>query len=279
MPVMQKLRPVFAAKLLERGKLIDDVLESSKIQEKLKTLPDITKTYQSSLVEALKPLLTPDQGKAFGEWLAKQQEEDAPSTGNLFPNPTKVVKGWVKLEGAWYAVTAKADIDPVRFGDLRHAVQQLEAERGELAKKVAALRTPEDGLREVRDQGDALDEKVAGKLQPLLSAAQEKSFTDWQRDPNSIVRGPGTIVAMGVRAGSPDRSFRVINDGPDGGEVAGVVVVRGAGPGEFRAGPWWRTGDVPRHVSRGERWLSGWSACRGVREVSLRLLRSGRWEA
>ena len=35
MPVMQKLRPVFAAKLLERGKLIDDVLESSKIQEKV----------------------------------------------------------------------------------------------------------------------------------------------------------------------------------------------------------------------------------------------------
>ncbi|MSU20384.1 MAG: hypothetical protein EXS30_03215 [Pedosphaera sp.] len=182
----QALRSVFSAKLSARDKMIDETLEASNVESKLKTLPDVIKTFQKSLTEALKPHLTDEQNQAFTQWQSKPQQPDSARTGMLFANPVAIVGSWVKLEGAWYAVSVKAEIDEARFDGLRKTLQELAKERNELTQQTAAIKQPEDGLRELRERGDALSEKLVATVKPILSPAQKKQFEDWQNPRNSF---------------------------------------------------------------------------------------------
>jgi len=212
---LRKLKPVFAAKLSERDKLIDETLESSNIGAKLERLPDLIQTFQTGLVESVKPHLTAPQGEAFAEWVAKPPPPVGGPGGRFFGDPGTMVKNRLNLEAAWYAVSAKAETDEDRFGGLRKSFQDLVKERNQLADQAATVMQQEDGFQKFGERMETLDRDLAARLKPLLSPAQQKQFEDWRDSRNMFGRG---------RPGAP---------GPFRG---GPGPFRG-GPGRFRGGP------------------------------------------
>src|SRR5207249_2274831 len=130
---VQELKPVLVAKISERDKVIDNVLEASKVEEKLETLADVMQRLRLSLVEALRPHLNDEQNRTLALWLEKQQQ---PAGGRA--GPPGMVISRVNLEGAWYAVSVQAEIDQARFGDLHEAFWKLAKERNALIEDAAS---------------------------------------------------------------------------------------------------------------------------------------------
>jgi hypothetical protein len=192
---LQKLKPVFAAKLSEREKLIDETVDSANIEERLRTLPEVIKTFQAKLAESLKPQLTDEQNKAVTDWQEKQRQSGGGRGGMPFGNPGIMVRTMINLEAAWYAVSVKADIDEARFGNLRKNFQDLVKERNELADQAATLVQQEEGFQKLRDRGEALDQKVVANLEPVLTSSQQKQFSDWRESRNMFGRGRRTTAA------------------------------------------------------------------------------------
>jgi len=211
---LRKLKPVFAAKLSERNKLMDETLESSNIEAKLERLPDVIKTFQTSLAESLKPHLTVAQNVAFTDWLAKQQPSGGGPGGGFFNNPGAMVKNRIHLEAAWHAVSAKAEIDEDRFGGLRKSFQELVKERNQLADQASTVMQQEDGFQKFGERIEALDRDLVTRLKPALSPAQEKQFEEWQNSRNMF--GGGRPGGPGPFRGGPGR-FR---GGPGGRQAA-----------------------------------------------------------
>ncbi len=218
--ILQKVKAVFEQKFLEQEKLIDDLQESQNIPEKLNSLPSVIQTFKNTLLAALKPLLTEDQNKSIGDWLTKKKTSETRS-GMLFNDPDAIVKSWVKLEGAWHAITIKADVDQTRLAGLRQLFQQLEKERNSLIADVAKLKSIEDGYRDIRENSENLNQKLTTQLKPLLSSSQEKQFVEWMDGPKPA-SGPPMTIAIGAERG------------PFGGPGPGMF---GDGPQQFRFGP------------------------------------------
>jgi len=241
---VQKLKQVFAAKLVERDKLIDDMLESSRTEEKLQALPEIMKTFGQSLVDSLKPHLIDEQEKSFTEWLAKQQAQTQPSRaapgGTLFANPNAIVKNWVKLEGAWYAISVKSEIDEPRLADQHKIFQELAGERNALAAQAAGLRQLDEDYRQLRERGEALEQKLVSKLKAVLSRPQEAQFQAWRANPNSVSAPSGGLAGPPGDFGAPRGGFGGGAPGRRGGPPGGFGAPREGfrgGPFGFRRGP------------------------------------------
>ena len=211
---LRKFRPVFAAKFSERDNLIDETLESSNIEAKLERLPDVIKTFQTGLAESLKPHLTEAQSKAFTDWLAKRQPPGGGPGGGFFGNPGAMVKSRINLEAAWYAVSAKAEIDEDRFGGLRKSFQELVSERNQLADQASTAMQQDDGFQKFGERIEALDRHLVARLKPAMSPAQEKQFEDWRNSRNMF--GGGRPGGPGPFRGGPGR-FR---GGPGGPQAA-----------------------------------------------------------
>jgi hypothetical protein len=210
---LQKLKPVFVAKVSERDKMIDNILEAPQIEEKLKTIPDLIERFRAGFVESLKPLLNDEQSRIFGEWLEKEKQPGGRRAG-----PQGMILSRVNLEAAWAAVSMKSDLDEARFSELRNRLRALSKQRDELVREMTSGKGQDDGFRELRERADALGENIASSLKPSLSPAQEKELEEWQRGP---------VPTMAASRGGP---------GGFGGGPRGFGGPR-AFPGGFRAPP------------------------------------------
>jgi hypothetical protein len=187
---LQKLGLVFITELAERRKIIDDILESPQIQEKLETLPTVIQRSQARLAESIEQLLPAQQDQTIVESLTDQPKPAVAQPGRLFPDPVALSKEWVKLEGAWFAITVTATIDPSRFGKLRSLFQELEKERTVLSSDLGQIRDPLDGLRDLRERSEELNEKILQSAKPLLAPSQEKQLDEWRRGPELAANPP-----------------------------------------------------------------------------------------
>lgn len=226
-----KLSTAFAAEMAERRKATEDILESPQIEQKLEGLPRVVEKFQGSLLAAVKPLLSEPQAQALAQTLQKSLQPAPPRPGLLFDNPAAVVRDWVKLEDSWFALTAR-NLDPARYAALRRFFQQLDQERVGLETEVAALTDPPEGLRDLRERAEALSDKLATGLKPLLSAAQQQQLDEAQRGPEAPVPMVAIRTEVGIRGpGGPEA----------GGEARGETFPpRGGFGGErrmFKFGP------------------------------------------
>jgi CotH kinase protein/Lamin Tail Domain len=199
---LQKLKPVFIAKVSERDKMIDNILEAPKIDEKLKTIPELIERFRAGLAESLKPFLSEEQSRIFAEWIEKEKEP-AGAPGMILSR--------VNLEAAWSAVSIKSDLEEARFVELRNRFRALLKQRDELVREVTSGKGQDDGFRELRERADALGQNIVGSLQPSLSPIQEKQLEEWQRGPVPTIvafrGGPGGFGGGPRGFGGPDGFF------------------------------------------------------------------------
>jgi len=88
---LRKLKPVFAAKLSERDKLIDETLESATSRRNSRPFPISSRRFRSP-GRVPQAQLTQEQDQAFTGWLEKQQQAGGGRGGMFFGNPGAMVK-------------------------------------------------------------------------------------------------------------------------------------------------------------------------------------------
>lgn len=197
---IERLKPVFLVQLAERDKVIDETLESPDLAEKLNSLPEVIKNFQTALAASVIPILDPEEKKIFTAW--KEQAERAFQGGGamFFGNPGTMVKRMINLEGAWFALSVKADLDENRFADLQKNFLELVKERNALADRAPSIVQQEEGFQKLGEQAEALGGRIESTLPPLITAAQEKRLEEWRESRNMF--GPPGRGRSGAAASS-----------------------------------------------------------------------------
>lgn len=202
---ISKLKPLFVAKLAERNKLIQEFHAGGKIDEKLKTLPDVMKQFLSGIDEAARPLLTAGQQKSFAAALERQTSDAA---GGWI---ARMINTRADLEGVWHALTFNTDFDEARLGEVRKSLLQLDEQRHALIAEGASGKGQDDRFRDLRDRAETLGDKMVSTLKPLLTPSQEKAFDAWRSGPREVAVGfrpaPVTADTGGRGFGGPPGGF------------------------------------------------------------------------
>jgi len=224
--VVQKLRPVFSTKHSERDKVIESTLDSPTLQDKLKDLPAMVKTFHGNLREAVIPILSEEQNKRFSQW--QEQRLASGSEGLTQRGPEFFLKRMLNLEGAYFQLSTRPDFTEPQFLPIRAIYQSAVQDLGELVKAAMVILAQENGWQELQQELDELQDRISKKLKPVLTANQERDFSRW-RDENSS-------FFPGRRAKAPSRpqgrsAFVVVNQRTKEPELFDFVSVTERGGG------------------------------------------------
>ncbi len=186
---LQKLRPIFTAKLAERKQLFESTLAGDGIQEKLPVLPDTIKAFMAGVAEAVKPALTADQNRSFTAWLEQQSGPPAPFE--------RMILNRADLEGAWHALTLNAEPDAGRLPALAAALREADQQRRALLAEVAAGTGKDSGFRDQRNRAESLGDRIAPAAKPHLTPAQTEQLEAWRNSPREVtvrLREPAPVL-------------------------------------------------------------------------------------
>lgn len=183
-----RYKPLFASKLTERNKLIDTLQESDDLQKRLQSVPGVVEKFKSGLFEEIRRQVSPEVASKLPFLNSAAATTTPKNGGGLFPNPEAVVQGWVRLEPAWFAATLNQELQEKDYTAIRERFERLNAQRKILVQRVAKLTRVEDGLRDIRDDGDSLSDHVLMDLKPLLSETQFKKIEESRENPTFAVR-------------------------------------------------------------------------------------------
>ena len=187
--VVQKLKPVFLAKLAERKGLIETNLAPKGVEGRLPSLPGVMKAFMSGVAASARPGLTADQDRRFSAWLERHTAR--PATFE------RMILGRADLEGVWQVLTLNADNDLGRLPALGAALTSLDKQRDVLLAEVAAGTGQDSGFRDQREAAEVLGDRIVATVKPHLTPAQAPLLEAWRTGPRE--------VAVGLRNPEPVR--------------------------------------------------------------------------
>jgi hypothetical protein len=197
---VQKLRPLFAAKLSEREKLIEKALQASSPQSTLSEIPALVKTFQAGLFEALKPLLGEEEKKKLSKW---QEEQSAlGARGPAQWGPEVFLKRMVNLEGAYFQLSKREDFSAAQLLQIKKHFRPALEERAELFKKAKTIMEERGDREDLQQKIEDLNEGLAKSLKPILTAEQERDLGRWRDESSSFFPGQGGVKAPRSQKGA-----------------------------------------------------------------------------
>jgi hypothetical protein len=190
---LERLRPVFARKSIERDQLEAKTLASTNLQETVRKLPDVVKSFTASLGDDLRPLLRAEQTKVFEAW-----RDRAPAGGGPFGfggNPAMMLRQFLRLEPAYFYLSTHTEVTAAQFASVREVYRNAIQQRDALAKEVPAFTGPPMGEDDKREEFQAKLEAVGAdverKLKEMLTPGQARQLAAWRarEQPGFMRRG------------------------------------------------------------------------------------------
>jgi hypothetical protein len=179
----EKLRTLFARKMIERNQLQEKALAASKDPEAIsRQLPGLVQTYKTSFGEELKPLLSADQIKLFEDWRKARPGGEGP----MGRDPATMLRQFIRLEPAYAHLTLNTNIDAAKWVALRlpfqAAMQEREALLPQLRKLMGGPRDQDSREGEdLEGRAMAIEPRLDRKLTTLLTSAQAREFAGWRQ--------------------------------------------------------------------------------------------------
>jgi hypothetical protein len=186
---VRKLQPIFSSKLSQREELIEKTVELPDLKDKLKTLPELVRSFQSDVKDTLKTALSAAENEKFVEW--QQQQSAAAAGGPTRMEPEAVLKRFLNLEAGFFKLTARSNVTEAQFTKLKELYQSALEERSGLIKAVQAVMSGEGDREAVEEKIAAVDDGLAKKLKTVLTAEQDRQFTEWRKEKSSFIPGRG----------------------------------------------------------------------------------------
>jgi hypothetical protein len=180
---VEKLRPVFSRAERERDSLEQKILSAGNLEESAKNIPELTKPMKSMLGESLKPLLSPDQAKAYEAWRDAAPVVAGPrGFGN---DPLMMLKQFIRLEPDFLHLATSTNLTAEQLAGIRElyldAIQKRDALVPELGKLMSQQRQDNQGEGEkFQAKAEAIPAAVEKKLKQTLTPAQVRQFSAWQ---------------------------------------------------------------------------------------------------
>ena len=186
---LSQLRSVFTNQLATREKLISETVDSGDIKEKIKTIPQVVKSFHADVGTALKPVLDAGQEKEVDA--IQQKQVQAAAGGPQRFTPDMLLKRFLNLEAGFFKLSTRADVDEAQFKQIAEVYRAALAERATLAPAAQALMQGQGDFEDLREKMDKVSQTVAGKLKPILTATQARDFERAQNDAASFMPGRG----------------------------------------------------------------------------------------
>jgi Spy/CpxP family protein refolding chaperone len=185
---VQKLRPVFTVKLSDRDKLIQKTAEDPHLQEKMKEVPDLVKSFHTGLSDALKAHLDEEQQKKFSEW---QQQKISAAAAPPQWGPEMMLKQMVNLEAAYFVLSSRADLTEAQLERLRSIYRSSLQTRGELGNMAKAIMQQQGDWGDLQEKIAALGADIEKQLKPVLTPEQDRAFGQWRKQNNFFTTARG----------------------------------------------------------------------------------------
>jgi len=180
---LEKLRPVFREQEHQRELLEKKTLSAGDLEGTAKNIPELIKPLKTTLGETLKPLLNPDQQKAYEAWRDASPPSAGPGgSGN---DAAMMLRQFISLEPDYLHLAISTNITPAQLGGLcelyRDSIQQRDALIPE-ARKVMGNQRPEnqDEGEKLQAKAEAIPVAVEKKLRRILTPGQARQFFAWQ---------------------------------------------------------------------------------------------------
>jgi hypothetical protein len=190
---LEKLRPVFARKTLERQQLQDKLLEGGNPEQTLRELPGMVKTFKTAMSEALRPMLDADQARTLEAW-----RDRASAAGGMFGfNPEMLLRQFVPLEGAYYLLTSHTNLAAAQIASVQTAYREAIRQRDALGPEARSMMRPDADREGFQEKLQAVQAALEKRLHAILTPEQERAFASWRADdePGFMPgRGPGRAV-------------------------------------------------------------------------------------
>ncbi|MBI2928892.1 MAG: CotH kinase family protein [Verrucomicrobia bacterium] len=180
---IEKLRPIFAAKQMARDQLIEKTLDGGNFEEKMRTIPDLVKNFYTELNTALKPVLSEEQQQKLAAW--QQQSASANAGGPMNFGPERMLKQFVALEPAYFAISTRTDVNASQFKRLQEIYRTAVKERGDLVEPARKLMSGEGDFEGLQERAATIDEGVTQKLNDLLTPEQNRHLANWRAEQGS----------------------------------------------------------------------------------------------
>jgi hypothetical protein len=145
-------------------------------------ISEVTKSFKSTLITALDPLLNVDQKKAFEKWRDTPAGQFNP--GGMGNNPLVMLRQFIRLEPGYLHLAANTNLTTVQLLAIRDVYREAIEQRDAMAPDLQRLMSNRDNNQQEGEKFQAKAEALPGvvekKLRQTLTSPQARQFAAWQ---------------------------------------------------------------------------------------------------